>query len=99
MRLCKQRIGEKGGVRRYVHAPRGIKGWDFTSGAAHAKVNAASLVDRCVLERMLANPTSEILAVPSRVSNTGVKPRRGFSRKKSSCTSRQSSIQENYIVF
>lgn len=42
----------------------------LTSGAAQAKVKAASPVERCVLERMLAKPTSLILAVPSRVSKT-----------------------------
>ena len=42
----------------------------FTSGAAHANVKAAWLFVRWVLLRMLANPTSLILAVPSRVSNT-----------------------------
>lgn len=42
----------------------------FTSGAAQAKVKAASPVDRCVLERILAKPTSLILAVPSLVSST-----------------------------
>ena len=41
-----------------------------TSGAAHANVNAASLVDRWVFDKILANPTSLILAVPSLVSKT-----------------------------
>ena len=41
-----------------------------TSGAAQAKVKAASPVDRWVLDRMLAKPTSLILAVPSLVSRT-----------------------------
>ncbi len=45
------------------------KGRYNTSGAAQAKVKAM-LFDRWVLERILAKPTSLILAVPSRVSST-----------------------------